>query len=98
MRHIFQTLKHANKKTRVSKFGHVMASDQMYNTIRQWHSKESELWYTRRVTVSVVPNGKCFFAAWDVSTFAIAFKHDKPKPNLPKRKGIHSFRCSARVC
>ena len=32
-----------------------------------------------------------------VSLF-ISVKHDRPKPNLPKRKGIHTFRCSVWVC
>ena len=46
----------------------------------------------------VLPEGRCFLAAWDVSTSVIAFKHDRPKFNLPKRKSIHSFRCSTRIC
>ena len=33
-----------------------------------------------------VPDGRCFLAAWAVSKSIIAFKHDRPKPNLPKRK------------
>ena len=41
--------------------------------------------------------GRCFLAAWNVSKSVNAFKHDRPKPNLPKRKSIYSFRCSARV-
>ena len=28
----------------------------------------------------------------------IDFKNDRPKPNLPKRKGIHPLRCSVWVC
>ena len=27
--------------------------------------------------------------AWDVSRSVIAFEHDRPKPNLPKRRGIY---------
>ena len=45
-----------------------------------------------------VSDGRCFLVAWDVSTSLIALKHDRPKPNLPKRKDIHPFRCLARVC
>ena len=33
-----------------------------------------------------VPDGWCFLAAWDVSTSAVAFKHDRMKPNLPKQR------------
>ena len=32
-----------------------------------------------------------------VSLF-IGVKNGRPKPNLPKRKGIHPFRCLACVC
>ena len=43
------------------------------------------------------PDGRCFLVAWSVSTSVIALKHDRPEPILPKRKGIHPFRCPARV-
>ena len=44
------------------------------------------------------PDGRCFLAAGAVSKSVLGVKHDRPKPNLPKRKGIHPFRCLARIC
>ena len=44
-----------------------------------------------------IPDGRCFLAGWDVSKSVTDFKHDRPKPNLPKRKGIYPFRYSAKV-
>ena len=38
-----------------------------------------------------VPDGRYFFATWDVSTSVIGLKHDRTKPNLLKQKGIHAF-------
>ena len=47
---------------------------------------------------SIGPDGRCFFAAWAVSKSVHCCLNDRPKPNLPKRKGIHPFRCSVWVC
>ena len=44
------------------------------------------------------PDGRCFLAAWAVSKFVHCRINDRPKSNLPKRKGIHPFRCSVWVC
>ena len=33
-----------------------------------------------------ITDGRCFLAAWYVSTSVIALKHDRPKPNLLKRR------------
>ena len=44
------------------------------------------------------PDRRCFLVAWAVSKSVIALKYGRTKPNLPKRKGIHLFRCSAWVC
>ena len=41
-----------------------------------------------------VPDGRCFLVAWHMSTYIIALKHDRLKPNVPKQKCIHPFRCS----
>ena len=34
---------------------------------------------------------RCFLTAWVMSKSVIAFEHDRPKPNLSKRKGIYPF-------
>ena len=43
------------------------------------------------------PDGSCFLVAWAISKSASVLTYDKPKPKLPKRKGIYQFRCSASV-
>ena len=49
-------------------------------------------------SIACGPDGKCFLEAWAVSKSVHWFQNDGPKPNLPKRKGIHPFRCSVWVC
>ena len=44
------------------------------------------------------PDGRCFLAAWAMSKSVHCCLNDRPKPNLPKRKGIHPLRCSVWVC
>ena len=44
------------------------------------------------------PDSSCFLAAWAMSKFVLVNKHNKPKPNLQKRKISYRYRCSARVC
>ena len=47
------------------------------------------------------PDGRYFLAAWVVSKSVHGCLNDRPKPNLPKRKGnlpIYPFRCSVWVC
>ena len=46
----------------------------------------------------VGPDGRCFLAAWAVSKSVHCCLNDRPKPNLPKRKGIYPFRYSVWVC
>ena len=43
-------------------------------------------------------DGRCFLAAWAVSKSVHCCLNDRPKPNLPKQKGIHPFRCSVWIC
>ena len=38
---------------------------------------------------ATLPDGRCFLVPWDVSTSVIVLKHDRPKRNLPKEKGIY---------
>ena len=42
-------------------------------------------------------DGSCLLASWAMSKFVIAVKHDKPKSNLPKQKGIYPSQCSVKV-
>ena len=49
-------------------------------------------------TIGIGPDGRCFFAAWAMSKSVHCCLNDRLKPNRPKQKGIHPFRCSVWVC
>ena len=51
-----------------------------------WSATQASSGYVQGVIQDIVPDGRCFLAAWEVSTPVIALKHERPKLSLPKQK------------